>query len=156
MNQEQLKSVLHYDAPTGMFRRRFARGYSGKPWSVAGSVATNGYIQISVEGKAYMAHRLAWVYVHGEWPKQQIDHINGCRTDNRIDNLRDVSQSQNLLNQSKPRNGKLLGVTLRKTTKKWNARLQINKISKSLGEFLTQEEAHQAYLLAKKQAGVMS
>ena len=154
MNQEQLKSVLHYDAPTGVFRRRFAKAYNAKPWSVAGSVATNGYAQIAIDGKAYMAHRLAWLYVYGEWPKQQIDHINGCKVDNRIDNLRDVSQSVNMLNQSKPRGGKLLGVSWHKSTKKWNARLQINKKCKSLGYFDTQEAAHEAYLSAKKEVGV--
>jgi len=155
MNQESLKSVLHYDPATGVFRRRFAKAYNAKPWSVAGRVATKGYVQIVIDGKAYMAHRLAWLYIHGEWPKQQVDHINGCKTDNKIDNLRDVSQSENMLNQSKPRNGKLLGVSWHKTTQKWSARLQINKKVNSLGYFDNEIMAHQAYLEAKKNFGVM-
>lgn len=62
MNQEQLKAEFHYDPVTGVFRRRFAKPFSNRrPWSVAGSVATKGYLQISVDGKLFMAHRLAWM-----------------------------------------------------------------------------------------------
>ena len=155
MDKEALKSVLHYDPATGVFRRRFAKAYNAKPWSVAGRITTNGYVQIVVDGKQYMAHRLAWLYIHGEWPRQQVDHINGCKTDNKIENLRDVSQSENLLNQKKSRNGKLLGVSWHKVTKKWSARLQINKKLNFLGYFDTEIMAHQAYLEAKKKFGVM-
>jgi len=156
MNQEQLKAEFHYDPVTGVFRRRFAKPFSNRrPWSVAGSVATKGYLQISVGNKLFMAHRLAWMYVYGDWPKQQIDHINGRKDDNRIDNLRDVSGSINMLNQTKPRGKKLLGVTWHESRKKWQARLKINRESKSLGMFETQEEAHQAYMTAKIEAGVM-
>ena len=156
MNQEQLKAEFHYDPVTGVFRRRFAKPFSNRrPWSVAGSVATKGYLQISVGGKLFMAHRLAWMYVYGDWPKEQIDHINGRKDDNRIDNLRDVSGSINMLNQTKPRGKKLLGVTWHESRKKWQARLKINRESKSLGMFETQEEAHQAYMTAKIEAGVM-
>jgi hypothetical protein len=156
MNQDQLKAEFHYDPVTGVFRRRFAKPFSNRrPWSVAGSVATKGYLQISVSGKLFMAHRLAWMYVYGDWPKQQIDHINGRKDDNRIENLRDVSGTVNMLNQTKPRGEKLLGVTWHEDGKKWRARLTINGGCKSLGMFATQEDAHQAYILAKEKLGVM-
>lgn len=94
MTPELLRSRLSYDPATGIFSRN-------KGHAKVGRIATKGYIQISVAGDRYMAHRLAWLYVHGSWPDGQIDHINQDKTDNRIANLRVVSNKQNQENIAK-------------------------------------------------------
>lgn len=87
----QFKLAYRYEPETGLFFR-------GKTKKAAGRVATNGYRQIAFQGKRYMAHRLAWFYVHKVFPDGQLDHINHDKDDNRIENLREVNQSQNFEN----------------------------------------------------------
>lgn len=100
-----------------------------------------------------MAHRLAWFYVNGVWPKGHIDHIDGNKTNNSIDNLRDVSRSMNLQNQKKAHRGKSsglpLGVHLSRGGR-FMAQLRVNGKNKSFGTFDTPESAHEAYLQAKE------
>jgi len=100
MEQSYLKSQLDYDADTGIFTwkavSKFHKSRNGKE---AGTRHHTGYLHISIDGKKYSAHRLAWLYVHGEFPEEFIDHINGVRDDNRIVNLRDVSHNVNCLNR---------------------------------------------------------
>lgn len=157
MNQEQLKSVLHYDAPTGVFRwRHGGKSHAGKrlPWAVAGTPHNFGYIVIGINRKRYLAHRLAWLYVYGEMPSKVIDHKNGNRDDNRIENLRDVSHQINCQNQrgvgSRNTSG-YLGVSWRKDKNVWRASINVNGRMKSLGVYKTPEEAHKAFLAAKRQ-----
>lgn len=88
INAFVLRSLFHYDRETGKFYRNGQNKESGR-------LATKGYRQISVNGTRYMAHRLAWLYVYGEWPENQIDHINQNKDDNRIENLRVVTNKQN-------------------------------------------------------------
>jgi len=88
LTQEQAKQRVLYDKETGLFHRLA----EVKP---LGRVATNGYLQICVNGKRYMAHRLAWLITYGEWPDGQLDHINQDKLDNRIANLRVVTNKQN-------------------------------------------------------------
>lgn len=106
----EVRQLLRYEPDTGMFfwKERalasFANERAGKIWNAkyankkAGSVLTEGYVQIKLMGKKYLAHRLAWLCVNGDWPTQEIDHMNRIRNDNRIVNLRDVSKSENLRN----------------------------------------------------------
>ncbi|WBK39668.1 hypothetical protein [Xanthomonas phage L522] len=101
---EQVDQLLAYDPATGELRWKVARGRHGnacKAGSVAGSVNSRGYIQVGVHGRLYQAHRLAWLLHHGAWPSQQIDHIDRDRTNNRIDNLRECSNSENQQNVGK-------------------------------------------------------
>jgi hypothetical protein len=110
---DRLKQLVSYDADTGLFRWLVHRGTRGRSGNVAGNLNNKGYWRIPLDGRLYAAHRLAWFYVFGEWPKQNIDHINGIKTDSRIANLRDVSVSVNAQNQRRPmRHNKsgLLGV----------------------------------------------
>lgn len=96
---ETVRATLHYDAETGAFTRKIAWG--GRPvGSKVGSLNTVGYWQIGVCGRTYTAQRLAWYYVHGEWPEDDIDHINRDKLDNRLANLRIISRSENLKNRA--------------------------------------------------------
>lgn len=77
INQQQLKSRLHYDKESGVFRWRNVVGSSNrKPWDIAGTQHNKGYVSIQIGKKRYQAHRLAWLYEHGEFPRLDIDHKN--------------------------------------------------------------------------------
>lgn len=96
-----------------------------------------------------MAHRLAWLYIYGEWPIDQLDHINRNTSDNRIENLREATQSQNNANRSANKSKKyspLKGVSFYPDSKRWTASIRINNKNRHLGCFDTAEEAHAAYV----------
>ena len=148
---ETLRTLLAYDPETGEFRWRVNRK-GIKMGDVVGCVNSSGYTRIKINGMEFMAHRLAWLYTHGMWPDHQIDHINGDKRDNRIKNLRDVSRSVNLQNQTRARRGSisgLLGVSWHKHKEHWEAKIMIDKRSQHLGYFSSPEAAHAAYLAAK-------
>lgn len=152
--REKLTADWNYDPETGMFTRARAAGRHGR--HRAGTVAdcrSHGYVVIRIDGKLHGAHRLAWLYHYGEWP-DVIDHINGDKADNRIINLRNVSQTENMQNiQSAPAHSKsgLLGAHRHGRSRKWQARIRINGVGMRLGSFATPEEAHAAYMAAKRQ-----
>jgi hypothetical protein len=151
---ETLRGLLDYEPETGVFRWQVTRGRLAKAGAVAGTVNSRGYIRIMVNGTTFMAHRLAWLHTYGAWPKQQIDHINGDRANNRIANLRDVSQSTNQQNQlraQKNNTSGFLGVSWHKANKRWGAKIWANGQRLFLGLFDTADEAHAAYLAAKLQ-----
>lgn len=150
-NATRLKELYEYSPDTGQFVSKTDR----KQWSagrVAGSKST--YIFLYVDGKRYRAHRLAWLYMTGDWPKHQIDHINGNKHDNRFSNLRDATAAENSQNIWKVRvdcTSGLKGVAWRERNKKWHATIRICGRSKHLGYFETAEAAHAAYVRAKQQ-----
>lgn len=151
LTQEELKAIIHYCPETGGFTWAKTRGpaIAGR---IAGAKAKNGYILIGVFRTKFRAHRLAWFYVHGEWPKNYIDHKNGIRDDNRITNLREVNFSENCQNVRKAYKNnttKALGVS-HDGYGKYRARIQNNYKSTRLGLFSTKEEAHAAYVEAKR------
>lgn len=152
LTAEQLKTTLDYDAETGVFTWRIRPSKAVKAGDVAGCVEKRiGYITIGIAGRIYKAHRLAWLYTHGEWPRGLIDHINGNKADNRICNLRDVFADGNSQNVRKPnvRNKSgFMGVIWFQN--KWRASMSVNGKSKWLGDYSTPEEAHQVYLEAKR------
>lgn len=153
LTQERLKELLSYDPETGVFTWMVSRKRS-KSGSTAGSYTKEGYLRVVFFGVEYRLHRLVWLYMTGEWPKDQIDHIDGNPANNRFANLRDVSNCVNQQNIRKaPVHNKstgLLGATLDKETGKFRARIRVNGKKKSLGFFETPQEAHQAYLTAKR------
>ena len=118
----------------------------------AGKVNNRGYRQVKFKGKEYRVHRIAWLMVYGEWPIMTIDHINGEKTDNRISNLRDVSQRKNMCNLEIHRNGKLPGTTFLKRLNKWQSSITTSTRGKKkftyLGLHETELDAHKAYLEA--------
>ena len=152
MDQQRLRELLDYDAETGVFTWRESRGGSNTG-QVAGCPHPKGYIRICIDGRRYAAHRLAWLYVVGALPSGEIDHINGERNDNRIANLRDVSTQINQQNQRRARTNNrssgLLGVTRKRG--RWQAQIETNGKNVFLGCYSTKEDAHSAYLKAKRQ-----
>jgi hypothetical protein len=152
LTQARLKELLHYDPETGVFTwREFRRG-KAVAGSVAGSLNPTGYIHIYVDNNPYKAHRLAWLYTNGAWPEKFIDHINGVRDDNRLCNLRAVTNQENVCNIKNARSDSttgLLGVGARRN--KFVATVRHKGQRFFLGYFDTAEEAYAAYLVKKRE-----
>lgn len=111
----------------------------------------NGYVIIRINGRGYRAHRLAWLYVYGQWPTLMIDHINGKRSDNRIENLRDVQAYVNVENQRRAQATNILGVLgVSRHFNKYRAKISIDGVCRHIGCFNTEKEAHEAYLAHKR------
>jgi hypothetical protein len=151
----RLRELLNYEPDTGQFRWLMPAGRYGRipAGSIAGGIDSNGYILIRVDGRRYGAHRLAWLYVYGEWPSGEIDHIFGVKHDNRINQLRCVSLAVNQQNLRGPRTNNtsgFLGVSWHKGTKRWVAQMWVAGKNRTLGYFSTAEDASAAYLSAKR------
>lgn len=147
--QEQLKRVLRYDAATGAFTWIAKMGRM-RPGDPAGT-CSRGYILLNIFGRKYSAHRLAWFYVTGKWPKYQVDHTNGLRGDNRWPNLREATNSLNQQNLKKATSRSATGLLgVMKNKKRFGAVIHLNGQSYWLGTFNTPELAHAAYLTAKR------
>lgn len=150
LTHARLQALLSYDATDGQFRYVGTRGPKGAG-SSAGTTTTHGYIAIKIDGFMHKAHRLAWFYVNGHWPENDIDHINGIKSDNRIANLRDVTRRVNVENKRKARADNqlsMLGVSPRRN--RFRAAIHVCGHHKHLGYFDTKEEAQAAYLNAKR------
>lgn len=148
LTHEELTALLKYDPLTGKWLRLYkTRGTSKKEW-FSGSPDDRGYLRLELKGKTYKAHRLAWLYMTGEWPTKCIDHINQNKSDNVFSNLRDVSLSINQLNKKKfftDKTSIYKGVHLKKSINKWQAVLRYEHVVYYLGYFETEKEAHLAY-----------
>ena len=152
LTAERLRELFHYAPETGVFTRRRAIAAT-KTNDVAGWLNAIGYWFIGIDHRQHLAHRLAWLYVHGAWPVNDIDHIDGNRANNRIDNLREATRGENLQNQRRAactnRSSGLLGAYWHKANSKWYAKIQVRGKTIYLGMFDTKEAAHAEYLLAK-------
>lgn len=146
LSQSYLKEILRYDETTGVFSWVKHKPQQRKDIP-PGFVNKDGYHIIKINHKAYKAHRLAWLYVHGEFPSIFVDHINRNRSDNRIANLRLATMSENLHNIEKSKNNTTgyLGVSYSKTAKKYVANLTVNRVPYFLGYFDSAKEASIAY-----------
>ena len=160
LTAERLREVLEYNPQTGSLVWRIdpprKHGFIGKR---AGSRGKNGYVSVCIEQKSFLAHRLAWLYVHGCWPQGQIDHVNGDRSDNRLANLRDVPQRINLQNRRSVRASKktshLLGVFPVDSLKNpWGSAVRVDRKKVHIGVFPTEEAAHLAYVEVKRRLHV--
>ena len=155
LTAERLREVLDYDASTGVFTRRLCVGQRTRVGELAGTDNGAGYLQCRVNGRLHKCHRLAWLHVHGHWPKFDIDHINGSRTDNRISNLRDAPTYVNVQNQRRaPSNNDsgLLGVhAYCWKGYPYSALITVHGKRVWLGKFTTAQAAHEAYINAKRE-----
>jgi hypothetical protein len=157
LTQERVSELLSYDSEKGVLTWLCSRGSVTKG-ALAGQLHSdkrNQYIRTRVDGKKYFAHRLIWLLINGEWPSGQIDHIDGNGLNNRVENLRDVSQSENLKNSRAHLNNSSgeTGVFWHKRWEKWRAQIRANGKANHLGYFQSVDEAADAYKSAKDYYG---
>lgn len=147
LTQDELKRHLSYDPDTGMFVRIASISPRVRVGEEPGTIRDDGYRCIRINSERYMAHRLAWLYVHGQWPANDIDHINGIRADNRIANLRCATRSENLCNQGKSKANKsgFKGVYWNKQRRKWQGELIVRGKRFYLGLYSDPAAAANAY-----------
>lgn len=154
MTVERAREIFDYNPETGWLTWRKFKGMLVMPGQRAGSVDAHGYrvVNPKFEGKVTCnkEHRVIWLWMTGEWPKGQIDHINGVRDDNRWANLRVVTNLQNAQNRTKvvTKTG-LIGVSLRKSTGRYEAHIKVDGKKMHLGYFDTPEQARTIHLKAK-------
>lgn len=155
ITQDFLKEKLIYTPDTGLFTWKVTLGSRAKAGSQAGCHGYGGYVRIIIHGKIYRAHRLAWLYETGELPVDQIDHINGVRMDNRIVNLRVVTNEENSKNRrlSKNSTSGVMGVCWHKSNKKWQAQIYNNGKAIYLGAYDNIEDAISARADAEARYG---
>lgn len=152
---ERLRQVLDYSPESGVFVWRdrpiktredkiFASRYAGRP---AGCLDPDGYVYIRIDGTLYQAHRLAWLYVHGEWPAFEIDHRDINPSNNAIANLRPSDRITNNQNKARQANNStgFKGVYFDRRLKRFRAEIRVQKRKLYLGAFKTAEAAHAAY-----------
>ena len=153
---ERLKELLSYNPEDGTFTWLVSTRGKVRAGAIAGSFGGYGgkYRTIHIgglrDGRKYYAHRLAWLWMTGKWPEATIDHIDGNPDNNRFANLRDISIAANLQNKRLPRKTGLLGAHYDARYNNWVAHIQINYHQRHLGCFSTEEEAHAAYIAAKR------
>lgn len=151
---EEARRRLAYDPATGRLTWKMCRD-SNKIGNEAKSLDVAGYVQVNIAGTVVKGHRLAWYIHYGEWPDGHIDHINGIRNDNRIENLRVVTNAINCQNKRKalPKSKTgVLGVV--KVGERYQANIHFNRKKRYLGTYATAEEAHAVYVDAKRRLHV--
>jgi len=155
---ERLRQLLDYDPVMGYFTWKEFRRWSAKKGDIAGTITSKGYINISIDGVDYKAHRLAWKISYNEDPINQVDHIDRNKTNNKLSNLRIVNNQQNQINTNIQRNNSsgVKGVYFNKKQNKWIARIGFNYKKVNLGSFETIEEAKVTYENAVKKYHKMS
>jgi hypothetical protein len=149
LTAQRLRELLHYDPATGIFTWRIGRRSALK----AGCFRSDGYLYITVDGRQRLSHRLAWLWMTSDWPSGTIDHIDGNPSNNRFENLRDVTIAENIQNRRKARVDSktgVLGVSFDKRRNKFRAAIKFEGRRLYLGQFVTAESAHAAYVEAKR------
>lgn len=140
LTQDRLKQLLDYDADTGVFAWKITKGRA-RAGAVAGATDAYGYRVIRVDGVLYKAHRLAWLHVYGRWPDGLLDHINRAPSDNRLHNLREATQSENMHNATRKSKSGMPGVLWRSERNRWVAQIRVGYKTHVLGSFRSKEEA---------------
>ena len=151
LTQLRLREVLSYDRATGVFTWKVTSSNRAQAGSVAGSKAKWRYVEIRIDGELYLAHRLAWFYVRGRWPRADIDHRDTNKANNAFDNLRNASttmNNQNIRKATVRSSTGLLGVVPNGLG--FSAQISVGNKSKCLGTYDTPEKAHARYLEEKR------
>lgn len=145
------KELLAYDPESGLFTWKVGRGGGVKPGTTAGSLDSKGYVQIKVNGRLVLAHRLAWAFTRGDWPAGHLDHIDRNPKNNAIANLRQCSHAENHQNVGLrvDSSSGVTGVSFIKKSSKWLAYVCVNQKRHRLGQFDTFDEAVRARIAAK-------
>jgi hypothetical protein len=148
---ERVREMLDYDPETGVFTWKAKNPRSRIPIGAVAGANMNGYRVIILDMARYRAHHLAWLHVYGVWPEHGIDHRNRQPSDNRIANLREATQDQNMQNLGKPRTNTsgYQGVSKGRHGTGWRAAIHHDGRRINLGTFKTPEEASAAYVRAK-------
>lgn len=149
LTQLELKKLLNYDIGTGIFTWKVSRG-KAKVGKIAGFIDTSGYVIIRIFNKNYLAHRLVWLYVNGIFP-EQIDHTNRTRNDNRLENLRICTKSQNQYNHKNhsTNTSGVKGVSWNTNAKKWKVAIRTEFGRIHLGYFKCLDEAKSIIIEAR-------
>jgi len=153
LTRARLRALLRYNKKTGEFRWRKRPGGGARSDLFAGYVAPHqDRRRIGIDGRVYSAHQLAWFYVTGRWGRPTIDHRDGDGTNNRLNNLRPATRSQNSANSRRPRHNTsgYKGVGLHRGPGKWRATIARKEKKIHLGTFATPQEAHEAYVKAAR------
>jgi len=154
ITQERLKELFEYQDGFLIRKTNRGRGENSSRWkagTVLGHSVKNGYCLASVDYTLYKLHRLIWLWHHGQLPSKHLDHIDGNPANNKIENLREATDSQNMQNQRRPRINNKLGVQgVYKVKNRYRAVLTTNGKAKHIGYFSTAEDAHNAYILEKR------
>ena len=149
LDSTRLRELLQYDPETGIFTWAISRKGCSIGTLAGNTNKVNGYQYICIDGYKHTSQRLAWVYVYGRLPNTEVDHINHNKLDNRISNLREVTRAENMQNLQKARNSSgFIGLTFSRN--RWVPSIRINGKKKYLGVYKTPEEAHHAYVEAKR------
>jgi len=148
----RLRELLHYDRATGVFTWRVRASSRAAAGDRAGFSREDGYRLIGIDGRIYLEHRLAWLYVTGEWPVNDVDHRDRDPSNNKWRNLRAATHSQNHFNRAKPANNTsgYKGVVWHKKCQMWQAQIKREGRNHYLGQFRSPEAAHQAYVAASR------
>jgi len=144
LTQEKLEEILSYNPETGLFTRLVGgRGPNNRVGDISGAIGNHGYIAVTINRKRYLAHRLAWFITYGSWPKNEIDHLNHVRVDNRLANLRETTRQENMRNASlsKASTSGVTGVYWNKRDEIWNPAIMVNGKTIHLGAFTDKFEA---------------
>jgi hypothetical protein len=150
LTQQRLKELVFYCPKQGNFYR-LKKVSNLKLGIVVAKPSKNGYLRMHIDGRLYYMHRLAWLYMHGSFPAY-IDHVDGNRQNNKLENLNDVKASENFQNVAKKSIAQsgLKGAYFDKKSKLWQSKIRASGKNISLGYYKTAELAHQAYLDGKK------
>ena len=151
VTQDRLKQVISYDPDTGEFVWLQATSRRIRVGNIAGTTYEDGYRRIAIDGFGYRAHPLAWLYVYGKFPEEQLDHINRIKSDNRLINLRLATNAENQQNHPVRRNNNsgIIGVHWYRRTGKWHAQISSGSRRIHIGYYDTIEEAATARAAAK-------
>lgn len=148
LTAQRLRELLHYDPETGIFTwvsPRRTHGIGSRIGDAAGSPQGTGYLSIGIEGRSYLAHRLAWLYMTSQWPTDDVDHLDRVRDNNSWRNLRAATRKQNHENRSVRKDSRSgsIGVAIL-SSGRWRARIKHNYRQIELGVFDTIEQAKEA------------